>query len=107
MPRALMRPWAFRRRLNLSSMSSTEPNQSALATAAKEYKFPCKNCGADLIFAPGQNELKCPFCGHLEKIPDSAESIKEYSFNDYLAKPRNRGYGENTGRDIRCNSCGA
>jgi hypothetical protein len=86
-------------------MSSAESSSSATA-AAKEYKFPCKQCGADLVFTPGQ-DLKCPFCGHAEKIPDSAEAIKEYSFNDYLAKPRNKGYGDTGGRDIRCTGCGA
>ena len=87
-------------------MSSAESDSATTATAAKEYKFPCKQCGADLVFTPGQ-DLKCPFCGHQEKIPDTAESIKEYSFNDYLAKPRGHGYGDTQGRDIRCSGCGA
>jgi hypothetical protein len=85
--------------------------QEAPATAVleKERKFPCKSCGANLLFVPGQESLKCTFCGHVEKIPQTAEEIKEYSFNDYLAKPRSRGYGDTPGerRDVRCSGCGA
>lgn len=81
--------------------------QNAPADTARERKFPCKSCGADLVFAPGQSSLKCPFCQHEEKIPQTEAEIKEYSFNDYLAKPRSRGYGQDSGRDVRCGGCGA
>ncbi|MFH0938687.1 MAG: hypothetical protein V1899_05340 [Planctomycetota bacterium] len=62
-----------------------------------------------MLFAPDQRALKCPFCGHDEKIPSTEQEIKEYSFNDYLARPRSRGYGEVPGdrHDIRCGGCGA
>jgi len=81
--------------------------ESAANTAAKERKFPCKACGADLVFAPGQDHLTCPYCKHEEKVPQTEAEIKEYSFNDYLAKPRGRGYGKTAGRDVRCGGCGA
>jgi len=74
--------------------------------SSREHKFPCKQCGADLVFAPGQSHLKCPYCGHDEIIPQSADEIKEYSFNDYLSRPRSTGYGD-SGRDVRCTSCGS
>ncbi|HYG74557.1 MAG TPA: hypothetical protein VEK08_06090 [Planctomycetota bacterium] len=75
--------------------------------SSKEHRFPCKQCGADLVFAPGQHDLKCPYCGYEEKIPQTAEAIQEYCYNDYLSKPRSKGYGDATGRDIRCTGCGA
>src|SRR5436190_2781482 len=83
----------------------TSPRESAV----KERKYPCKSCGADLLFAPGQDSLKCPSCGHVEKIPQTAQEIKEYSFNDYLAKPKSTGYGAppSERRDAHCQSCGA
>ena len=73
----------------------------------KEHKFPCKQCGAELVFAPEVRDLKCPFCGYVENIPESPEAIKEYSFNDYLAQPRSKGYGKSAGREMRCERCGA
>ena len=82
---------------------------SERASAVKERKFPCKACGADLYFAPGQDSLKCPPCGHIEKIPQTAEEIKEYSFNDYLAKPKSTGYGAPAAerREAKCQNCSA
>ena len=76
---------------------------------AKEHRFPCKGCGADLIFSPNQTLLQCPHCGQKEKLPETQQEIREYSYNDYLAKPRSRGYGQAPGatRDLRCDGCGA
>jgi predicted RNA-binding Zn-ribbon protein involved in translation (DUF1610 family) len=85
------------------------PNATVATPVEKERKFPCKSCGANLTFAPGQSVLKCTFCGHAETIPQTAQEIKEYSFNDYLQKPRSKGYGSAEGKyqDVRCNGCGA
>ncbi|HYF51847.1 MAG TPA: primosomal protein N' (replication factor Y) - superfamily II helicase [Planctomycetota bacterium] len=76
--------------------------------ADKERKFPCHKCGADLNFTPGQEVLKCPYCGYEEHIPQTEAEIKEYSFNDYLAKPKQKGYGGVPGqrREVRCQGCG-
>ena len=89
--------------------ATTQATPTAPTSAVKERKFPCKSCGADLVFAPGQDSLKCPQCGHVEKIPQTAEEIKEYSFNDYLAKPKSTGYGAppSQRREAKCQACGA
>ena len=34
-----------------------------------ESHYPCDACGADLRFAPGQSELVCDHCGHVQAIP--------------------------------------
>jgi predicted RNA-binding Zn-ribbon protein involved in translation (DUF1610 family) len=94
----------------MSDTATAQPIQPAeRASAVKERKYPCKSCGADLLFAPGQDSLKCPQCGHIEKIPRTAEEIKEYSFNDYLAKPKSTGFGAPSGqrREAKCSNCGA
>lgn len=33
-----------------------------------EFRYPCDNCGASLQFSPGQQKLKCPYCGHMQEI---------------------------------------
>lgn len=90
-------------------MGEPAADNPALAAQPKkaDHRFPCKQCGADLLFAPAQSTLQCPFCGHLEKIPATAQEIQEYCFNDYLAKPRATGYGDSHARDVRCESCAA
>lgn len=37
----------------------------------EEHHWPCDQCGADLRFAPGQDELLCDHCGHVQAIPDA------------------------------------
>lgn len=72
----------------------------------KARTFPCKGCGANLEFDPQAASLRCPYCQFLEKIPETAEEIEEYDFDDYLAKPKKFGYG-GTGIDVTCQGCGA
>ena len=33
-----------------------------------EYRWPCAQCGAQLRYAPGQTELTCENCGHVQTI---------------------------------------
>ena len=85
------------------------PVFAAPATAGdveqKPRRFPCKGCGAGLEFKPGGDSIRCPYCGFVEKIPRTADEIDEFSFNDYLAKPK-KGLGID-GRDVRCGQCAA
>ena len=57
-------------------------------------RFPCKQCGAHLEFAPGQKTLTCPYCGYKEEIPQTAEQIQEYDLLEALRNmPRTEGWG--------------
>jgi predicted RNA-binding Zn-ribbon protein involved in translation (DUF1610 family) len=40
--------------------------------ATAERHWPCDSCGADLRFAPGQTQLVCVHCGHVQEIPQAA-----------------------------------
>ena len=76
--------------------------------------FPCDGCGADFEFHIGQQNLKCPFCGHEKAItfsPDDA--IVEQDFRAMLhrlAEQRQAGGepqvpdAEET-NEVRCDSC--
>jgi DNA-directed RNA polymerase subunit RPC12/RpoP len=71
-------------------------------------KFPCEQCGARLDFDPAARALKCPYCGHEQKIDPVNEKVEERDFETYLAKIA----GEKTvieGRssEVRCPGCGA
>jgi len=39
-----------------------------MPTPPSEHRYPCDNCGASLVFAPGQQALTCPYCGHVQQI---------------------------------------
>lgn len=73
--------------------------------------FPCSSCGADLVFAPGQTQLVCPYCGHMQQIPaaPSAEVRRALRELDYRAAVENRLAPAEVEdkRVTRCPSCGA
>jgi len=70
-------------------------------------KFPCKQCGAELAFAPGQTVLECPYCKYREEVPVSAEAIREYDLESALLEtPHSEGWGTER-RALHCENCGA
>jgi len=34
----------------------------------EQHRYPCEQCGSDLRFTPGQTELTCGHCGHVQTI---------------------------------------
>lgn len=72
--------------------------------------FSCTDCGAELKFEPGQNALKCPYCG-AENTIETDGSI-EIIENDYLSKIRELKEKSDDSDMIeviavKCESCGA
>lgn len=75
-----------------------------------KHEFPCQACGANLVFAPGTEHLRCEYCGHEQKLgSEDDEPIVEYDFKQALSRVRNqpaRSLMAN-GKEVRCTSCGA
>ncbi len=71
----------------------------------KPKNFICKNCGGVLRYDVLSHELKCDFCGSIEKIEKSNKPIEEYDFKEGLAKFSKNRVVDN--REITCNKCGA
>ena len=69
-------------------------------------QFPCKDCGADLKFAPGKDALTCPYCGAENEIPESDVVVEELDFHEYLAQLK---AGQETYELVtaHCTNCGA
>lgn len=75
--------------------------------------FPCEQCGADLEFHIGQQDLKCPYCGSEKRIdlaPDA--DIGEQDFHAILDKVRewrSKSDSHTTAgqSEVRCAGCGA
>jgi DNA-directed RNA polymerase subunit RPC12/RpoP len=71
-----------------------------------QRQFPCKNCGANLQFAPGTTSLKCPYCGEMNEIPQSQQAIEELDLNQYFRDCC--GEDQLTERlTVKCTTCGA
>lgn len=54
------------------------------AVAPAQHQFPCKQCGANLQFAPGTESLKCPYCGVQNEVAKSPDTIQELDYVTYL-----------------------
>ena len=74
-------------------------------TAKTERRFPCKNCGATLHFAPGTRTLVCPYCGVSNEIAQSAEVVQELDLRQYLSHAPSEEIQETL--TVRCEVCGA
>ncbi len=94
-----------------ASSKSEKPGESV--DDGKGRVFPCEKCGADLEFHIGQQDLKCPYCGHEKLIELAADTdIAEQDFHAILEKVREwreqSGESTNDGQsEVRCSGCGA
>ncbi|SHI41453.1 DNA helicase PriA [Pseudozobellia thermophila] len=71
-----------------------------------EQKKACANCGAELKYKPGSQQLKCEYCGYEEFIEQAKSSFEELELRHYL-----KTVGENAHTDtielLHCKNCGA
>jgi len=70
-------------------------------------RFRCPGCSADLVFAPKDGVLECPYCGRKEQIPESPDKVVERSYEEYLVvKPESLSRLSEQAQDISCTGCG-
>jgi DNA-directed RNA polymerase subunit RPC12/RpoP len=83
----------------------TSPQQT---NQEKVHRYPCPACGAILVFEPKDGALSCPYCGHKEQIPQSADEVQERSFEQYLQPRADQLEVLAAGAlEVQCSSCGA
>jgi predicted RNA-binding Zn-ribbon protein involved in translation (DUF1610 family) len=75
-------------------------------TKPTHRQFPCKECGANLQFAPGTDSLKCPYCGAMNEIAKSTDTVTEQSFESTLRNSA-REVDMQDQITVRCTTCGA
>jgi predicted RNA-binding Zn-ribbon protein involved in translation (DUF1610 family) len=82
--------------------------QTPSDTAEKIHRYPCTACGSNLLYEPKDGFLSCPYCGHKEAIPTSAEQVQERSFEQYLQiRPDQLAQLAANALEVQCQSCGA
>jgi DNA-directed RNA polymerase subunit RPC12/RpoP len=76
--------------------------------AEKPRQYTCPGCAANLLFAPKDGCLTCPYCGRKEPIPETADEVQELSYEEYL-RPRAEQMEAlaPTALEVQCSSCGA
>lgn len=82
---------------------------SAPPLAAGARKFPCPQCGADVVWHPGAARLRCGYCGFardVDRDPDGPAKVAERPLEAGLAEPEKLGWGIER-KSWRCGRCGA
>ncbi|WP_227751676.1 primosomal protein N' (replication factor Y) - superfamily II helicase [Tabrizicola oligotrophica] len=78
---------------------------------AEAHRTPCAQCGADLRFAPGQTQLVCDHCGHVQDIPGAAPRRKARALGEIpLARGLANDLPDGDTEEVRsttCPNCGA
>lgn len=78
---------------------------------AEEHHWPCANCGADLRYSPGQTELTCDHCGHVQAIPTRSAREKSQALVEHdLARGLADDLPASATQELRsttCPNCGA
>ncbi len=81
---------------------------SSQATSEKVHRYPCPACGANLVYEARDGLLTCPYCGHKEEIPPSADQVLERSYEQYLqVRPEQLEQLAANALEVQCQSCGA
>jgi len=80
-------------------------------TTLQEHRWPCAQCGADLRYAPGQTQLTCEHCGHVQEIAPAAprataKALGELDLERGLRDDLPAAATEEV-RSTSCPSCGA
>jgi DNA-directed RNA polymerase subunit RPC12/RpoP len=78
---------------------------------AEEHRWPCAQCGAQLRYAPGQTELTCENCGHVQSITAAGPRRRARALGELdLGRGLQDDLPDNDMAEVRttsCPSCGA
>ncbi|MCM2317516.1 MAG: zinc ribbon domain-containing protein [Thermoanaerobaculia bacterium] len=80
--------------------------QTDAPVTTKVRKFPCEQCGADLVWNPGVVSLKCPYCSFVKEIPQTAEGVVERPIEEALGARKSIGWGMER-KAFHCTRCGS
>lgn len=85
-------------------------SQEQPGSVTDSRQFPCKECGASLVYSPGTRELKCRYCG-TDNVIEMAEhegpaAVVEHGFEEELARLE-RMRDEIETLTVKCEGCGA
>ncbi len=79
---------------------------SSVESGTGEIRFPCRRCGAKLVFRPGTGSMTCAYCGIADPIPTSEQEIRELDYRTHLARLAGTAERIET-PTVKCSACGA
>ena len=81
-------------------------NETHEPTAEVAGSIKCKDCGANLKFAPGAQSLKCEYCGAENTIEVKKAEIIENDFESFINAKAETSEKQNIST-VKCEGCGA
>lgn len=76
------------------------------APLPEQRRFPCAQCGGRLTFAPGTDELVCPYCSHRNRIAAAETFAQEQDFAKAMERLE-AGHDKVEHHTVKCDACGA
>lgn len=72
--------------------------------------FPCEQCGADVVFHIGSQQLKCPYCSHEQQLAiDPEEDLQERDYHEELQRLLQLHDQQNESlsgiQEVQCDAC--
>lgn len=83
-----------------------DQSQEAPIQETSQKDIVCRGCAGKLVFAPGTNSMKCPYCGTLNEISASSEMIEELDFEKFVKEFQEQSSMQEVA-NIKCDACGA
>lgn len=81
-------------------------NDTHEATAGTADTIKCKDCGANLKFAPGAHSLKCEYCNAENIIEVEKAEIIENDYESFISEKAESSDKQNIST-VKCSSCGS
>ncbi|MBI5866001.1 MAG: DUF1610 domain-containing protein [Planctomycetes bacterium] len=76
------------------------------APAGEPARFPCRQCGAQLVFTPGAEVLRCEYCGCENPIQVDRDAVAEHDYRATLAGLAGQAEMQERSQ-CKCAACGA
>lgn len=97
----------LRHSLRVCSVVAPMNDSPTPAAPAQVRKFPCPQCGADIVWSPGAKKLRCRYCGYERAIQLADDpKVRERPLEEELSRKRDLGWGMER-KSYRCAHCGA
>ena len=83
-----------------------EESPAVAESRSRQHAFPCEQCGAQLEYQAGTDQLGCTHCGHQHRIHLSHQPIEEYDCQSTLAQLPGAA-PESVALSVKCGACSA
>lgn len=90
-------------------MEKDKSNNAAdeFVTSEDSVQKKCPSCGGRMVYSPGNEKLKCEYCGATVDLDLSAAEIKENDFEYWSQHPDQMAQIESLKANVKCKHCGA